>query len=62
MNVGGHIITKSKSKNLVSLTIAAVLASIFGVGNSHFRTKIPEKEMYVDTVPFGCFKKRYLMS
>ena len=58
MNVGGHIITKSKSKNLVSLTIAAVLASIFGVGNSHFRTKIPEKEMYVDTVPFGCFKKK----
>ena len=56
MNVGGHIITKSKVKFGI-VTIAAVLASIFGVGNSHFRTKIPEKEMYVDTVPFDALKK-----
>lgn len=35
--------------------IAKAMSSSFGVGNAHFRTG--EKEGYVDTVAFGCYKR-----
>ncbi len=57
LNIGGYIITKSKKNNLLAEAISNVLSSIFGVGNSHFRTQKPSKPLYVDTVPFGGFKK-----
>ena len=52
-NVGGIIETKSKTK--MGSSIAKMLSSRFGVGNSQFRTN--GKSGYVDTVPFGAFKR-----
>ncbi len=57
LNIGGYIITKSKKNNFLSDSISRVLSSVFGVGNSLFRTQKPTKPIYVDTVPFGGFKK-----
>ena len=56
-NVGGPILTESKDKGLFATAISLCLSSIFGVGNSKFRTNIPESAIYVETVPFGCFKR-----
>ena len=52
-NVGG--VAETKSSGNVGNAIALVLSSKFGVGNSQFRTK--GKSGYVDTVPFGAFKR-----
>ena len=53
-NVGGLAYTKGKGKN--AKTIAKLLSSKFGVGNSKFRTK--GESGYVDTVPFGAFPRK----
>lgn len=55
-NVGGYAITQGKGE--LGPTIAKLLSSKFGVGNSQFRTSVESGE--VDTVPFGCFYKSYL--
>lgn len=55
-NVGGIIDTIGKTKK--GKTIAKMLSSRFGVGNSQFRTG--NESAYVDTVPFGAFKKETL--
>lgn len=52
-NVGGLAITKGEGK--IGEAFAQVLSSKFGVGNSRFRTGA--KSGYVDTVPFGTFKR-----
>lgn len=52
-NVGG--VAETKSHGTIGNAIAGILSSRFGVGNSHFR--INDKSGYVDTVPFGAFKK-----
>lgn len=52
-NVGG--IAETKSHGVVGKAIAKMLSSKFGVGNSHFRTN--GESGYVDTVPFGAFKR-----
>ncbi|HAT4248991.1 glycosyltransferase family 2 protein [Clostridium perfringens] len=52
-NVGG--VAETKSKGFVGKAIAMMLSSPFGVGNSSFR--INGKDGYVDTVPFGAFKR-----
>lgn len=55
-NVGGVCRTLPGAKGIIADSIAKVMSSVFGMGNSHFRigaTKIME----VDTVPFGCFRK-----
>lgn len=52
-NVGG--IAETKGKGYVGAANAEILSSKFGVGNSAFRTA--SKSGYVDTVPFGAFKK-----
>lgn len=55
-NVGGVCVTLPGSDGLLAESIALVLSHPFGVGNSYFR--IGSKEpIYVDTVPFGCYKK-----
>ena len=56
-NIGGYIETKNKKNSLLAISISKVLSSVFGVGNSSFRTQKPTKPLYVDTVPFGGFKK-----
>lgn len=52
-NVGG--VAETKSRGFVGNAIAFMLSSKFGVGNSQFRTN--GKSGYVDTVPFGAFRK-----
>lgn len=52
-NVGG--VAETKSRGFVGNAIALMLSSKFGVGNSQFR--INGKSGYVDTVPFGAFRK-----
>lgn len=52
-NVGCLIDTKSEG--VVGNSIAYVLSSKFGVGNSNFRTN--SDSGYVDTVPFGTFRR-----
>ena len=52
-NVG--CICKPGSKTKIGKAIANVVSSKFGVGNSSFRTGA--KSGYVDTVPFGTFRK-----
>lgn len=52
-NVGG--VSETKSNGFVGNAIAKMLSSKFGVGNSQFRTN--GESGYVDTVPFGAFRK-----
>lgn len=52
-NVGG--VAETKSKGFIGNAIAKMLSSRFGVGNSEFRTN--GESGYVDTVPFGAFRK-----
>ena len=52
-NVGG--VAETKSNGFTGNAIAKMLSSKFGVGNSQFRTN--GKSGYVDTVPFGAFKR-----
>ncbi len=53
-NVGG--VAETKSKGVMGNAIAKMLSSKFGVGNSQFR--INGESGYVDTVPFGAFKRK----
>lgn len=52
-NVGGVAVTKGAG--FVGDSVAKMLSSKFGVGNSSFRTN--GKDGYVDTVPFGAFRR-----
>ncbi|HBF86483.1 MAG TPA: glycosyltransferase family 2 protein [Clostridiales bacterium] len=52
-NVGG--VAETKAKGFTGGAIAKMLSSKFGVGNSAFRTNA--KSGYVDTVPFGAFRR-----
>lgn len=55
-NVGGVCRTLPINDSVVCQSIASVLSSRFGMGNSHFRIGAAEI-MEVDTVPFGCFNR-----
>lgn len=55
-NVGGICRTLPINDTPVCRAIAAALSSPFGMGNSYFRIGAT-REMPVDTVPFGCFKR-----
>ncbi len=55
-NVGGIWVTLPGSDTVMAKTIALALSHPFGVGNSYFRIGLKEPK-YVDTVPFGCYKK-----
>lgn len=54
-NVGGPVTTLAANQTLGARVVAALLSNRFGVGNSQFRTSM--REGYVDTVPFGAFRK-----
>lgn len=55
-NVGGIWITKPGANTIIASAIAFTLSSRFGVGNAYFRVGAKEPK-YVDTVPFGCYKR-----
>ena len=52
-NVGGWV--ETKAEGFIGEAIAKMLSSKFGVGGSSFRTE--KKSAYVDTVPFGAFRR-----
>ena len=52
-NVGG--VAETKAFGFVGDSIAKMISSKFGVGNSQFRTN--GEDGYVDTVPFGAFRR-----
>ena len=56
-NVGGVIETKPSGKSLFAKTIAYVLSSKLGGGNSTFRVSVPSTSHFVETVPFGCYRR-----
>lgn len=55
-NVGAVCNTLPMNNSVEAQSIAAVLSSSFGMGNSYFRVGASEV-MKVDTVPFGCFHR-----
>ena len=55
-NVGCICETLPANDTNISIAIAEAISSPFGVGNSMFRIGA-EKDMEVDTVPFGCFRR-----
>lgn len=55
-NVGAICNTLPVNDSVVAQSIAAVLSSSFGMGNSYFRVGTSEVKV-VDTVPFGCFHR-----
>lgn len=55
-NVGSVLQTKPSGNDCKSIGIAYAMSSPLGVGSAKFRTGIP-KDTFVDTVPFGCFRK-----
>jgi glycosyltransferase involved in cell wall biosynthesis len=55
-NVGGTWITKPGNDSAKANAIAAVLSSVFGVGDAQYRLGV-DKVRKVDTVPFGCFRR-----
>jgi len=54
-NVGGPCLTLAADESFSARLVAAILSSPFGVGDSKFRTS--REEGYVDTVPFGAFRR-----
>ncbi len=54
-NVGGPCVTVPADESFSARLVAAILSSPFGVGDSKFRTS--REEGYVDTVPFGAFRR-----
>jgi glycosyltransferase involved in cell wall biosynthesis len=59
-NIGGCITTIPGSDTLIAKAISLATSHAFGVGNSKFRTG--GKAGYVDTVPFGAFRKGALQN
>ena len=55
-NVGGVCRTLPVDDSIKARSIASVLSSSFGMGNSYFRIGA-DSIMEVDTVPFGCFRR-----
>lgn len=55
-NVGGIWKTLPGEDTLTAKSIAIALSHPYGVGNAYFRIGL-KKPKYVDTVPFGCYKK-----
>jgi glycosyltransferase involved in cell wall biosynthesis len=54
-NVGGSLLTVPADNTLGARLVAAMLSNPFGVGDSRFR--IGAKEGFVETVPFGAFRR-----
>lgn len=52
-NAGGVFVTRGRG--FMGEAIAAMLATPLGVGNAAYR--LTERDGYVDTVPFGCFRR-----
>lgn len=64
-NIGGVVTTNPKNNTAISKAISEAMASVFGVGNSVFRTTHKNykgmRYIEVDTVPFGFYPKDVLV-
>ena len=56
-NVGGRWITLPGNNTKVAKSIALALSHPFGVGNAYFRIDGLKNPKFVDTVPFGCYRR-----
>lgn len=59
-NTGGLCETLPACEGNKAEGISIALSSSFGMGNSHFRVGC-DRMMEVDTVPFGCFRREFLL-
>jgi glycosyltransferase involved in cell wall biosynthesis len=57
-NVGGRCITRPGGNTLTAKTIALLTQTRAGVGNAAYR--LGQGDLYVDTVPFGAFRREIL--
>ena len=56
-NVGGIWKIVPGGNSLISKAIALALSNSFGAGDAHYKVGYSGEPIYVDTVPFGCYKK-----
>ena len=56
-NVGGVCRTLPASDSAMAKAIAVGMSHPLGVGNSHFRIGCRPEDRWVDTVPFGCYRR-----
>jgi glycosyltransferase involved in cell wall biosynthesis len=56
-NVGGCVVTLPSDDSLTASAIATALSHPFGVGNSWFRLGRMVEPRWVDTVPYGCWRR-----
>lgn len=56
-NVGGCVVTLPSDDSLTASAIATALSHPFGVGDSWFRIGRSTTPRWVDTVPYGCWRR-----
>ena len=57
VNIGGALTTLPSENDIIAKSIAIALSSRIGVGNSPFRVAEIEEPKFVETVPFGIYRK-----
>lgn len=56
-NVGGITVCEPSEDTVAARAFAQASGHPFGAGNAHYRAGLVSKPRYVDTVPFGCFRR-----
>lgn len=56
-NVGGRVVTLPQNESPEAWATAIALSHPFGVGNSRFRLAGSGKPCWVETVPYGCWRR-----
>jgi glycosyltransferase involved in cell wall biosynthesis len=56
-NVGGIWVVEATEDTWVGRAVARSINHPFGSGNAHYKTGVSQEPRYVDTVPFGCFRR-----
>ncbi|MFC2084431.1 glycosyltransferase family 2 protein [Bacteroidota bacterium] len=56
-NVGGIWIILPRNDSLTAKAIVFALSDTFGAGNAYYKTVRTKERKWVDTVPFGCYRR-----
>lgn len=56
-NVGGIIVTTPRDDSIIGRSIALAFSHPFGSGNAYYKTGVFTQPRWVDTVPFGCYRR-----
>ncbi len=56
-NVGGSLITAPRDESNIGRSLALAFSHPFGSGNAYYKTGQVTEPRWVDTVPFGCYRK-----